>query len=411
MPPRDDKVAPMLYKRAAIIMALLAAGGFAVSAMIVQITSKLKAPGYISFCNVNENVNCDLVLTSEYANFAGFSVAWLALLAYGLWIALAVVSLTSGSALRRRQVATAQFVLATWSLLFSLYLAAVSFFILRALCLLCGSLYVINVGLFVTAWILLAATRTEGRAGARAKDWWQRQTRLIALGAGVAVVVFLALAAWESFARDQRSLSAEEIARQNPEFHAWYNALPIVTVDDGGRHRTTASASVVIVEFSDFECPYCARAHRDLKRVLPRFGNDVQVVFRHFPLDKACNHLVSGAKHRYACLAAAASECAAQQDRFWQYQDALFANQSALDRESLAKYADELGLDRTRFLACLDSDAPREAVRSDVAAAEKLGVSSTPTFYLNGRVLLGALDADKLEYAIRLERAARSAKK
>jgi uncharacterized membrane protein len=125
----------MLYKRAAIIMALLAAGGFAVSAMIVQITSKLKAPGYISFCNVNENVNCDLVLTSEYANFAGFSVAWLALLVYGLWIGLAVVSLTSGSALRRREMATAQFVLATWSLLFSVYLAAVSFFILRALCL------------------------------------------------------------------------------------------------------------------------------------------------------------------------------------------------------------------------------------------------------------------------------------
>jgi protein-disulfide isomerase len=88
---------------------------------------------------------------------------------------------------------------------------------------------------------------------------------------------------WESFARDQRSLSAEEIARQNPEFHAWYNALPIVAIDDGGRHRTTGNASVVIVEFSDFECPYCARAHRDMKRVLPRFGNDVQVVFRHFP--------------------------------------------------------------------------------------------------------------------------------
>jgi protein-disulfide isomerase len=137
----------------------------------------------------------------------------------------------------------------------------------------------------------------------------------------------------------------------------------------------------------------------------------VQVVFRHFPLDKSCNHAVTGSAHRYACLAAAASECAAQQDRFWEYQDKLFANQSALDRDNLAKYAEQLGLDRARFLTCLDSDEPREAVRSDIAAAEKLGVSSTPTFYLNGRVLRGALDADKLEYAIRLERAARSAKK
>jgi protein-disulfide isomerase len=232
---------------------------------------------------------------------------------------------------------------------------------------------------------------------------------LVAVGAGAAVAIFLALAAWESFARDQRSLSVEEIARQNPEFYAWYNALPVATLDDGGRHRTTSGASVAIVEFSDFECPYCARAHRDLKRVLPRFGSDVQVVFRHFPLDKSCNHLVAGSKHRYACLAATASECAAQQGRFWEYQDTLFANQSALDRDSLVKYAGRLGLDHARFRACLDSDAPRAAVRNDIAAAEKLGVSSTPTFYLNGRALPGALDADKLEYAIRLERAARRA--
>lgn len=400
----------MLYKRAAVVMAILACVGFGVSVTIANVHSKLTASSsYTSFCNVNENVNCDLVLTSEYAHLAGISIAWAALFTYGLWIALALVSLTTDRATRRRQTATAQFVLATWSLLFSLYLAFVSFFILRALCLLCGSLYLVNAGLFVTAWVLLSATRTEGKAGARAKEWWQRQTRLVAAGTAVAVVAFIALAAWEGFARDQRSLSAEEIARQNPEFHAWYKALPVAAVDDGGRHRTGSGGGVVIVEFSDFECPYCARAHRDLKRVLPRFGNDVQVVFRHFPLDKSCNHAVTGSAHRYACLAAAASECAAQQDRFWEYQDTLFANQSALDRDNLAKYAEELGLDRARFLTCLDSDAPREAVRSDVAAAEKLGVSSTPTFYLNGRVLRGALDADKLEYAIRLERAARNA--
>jgi protein-disulfide isomerase len=166
---------------------------------------------------------------------------------------------------------------------------------------------------------------------------------------------------------------------------------------------------VVIVEFSDFQCPHCARAYRDLKRVLPRFRSDVQVVFRHFPLDKSCNPAVTASAHPYACLAAAASECAAAQGRFWEYHDVLFEHQSALGRDHLVRYADDLGLDRARFLACLDSDAPRVAVRSDVAAAEKLGIKSTPTFFLNGRVLRGALESDKFEYAIRLERAANRA--
>lgn len=401
-------VAGMPYKRAAVVMAVLASMGFAISVVIARVHHQLAASSsYTSFCNVNENVNCDLVLASEYASFAGIPVAWWALLAYGVWGVIALIAATTERATRRRQLATVQFALATWSLLFSVYLGVVSFAILRAVCLLCGSLYLVNAALFVAAWVLLGATRSEGKPGG-AKEWWQRQTRLVATGAGVAVLAFLALAFWEGFVRDQRALSVEDMARQNPDFHAWYTSLPVtdVNVDDGGRHRKGNGDGVVIVEFSDFECPYCARAARDLKRVLPRFGDDVQVVFRHFPLDKSCNHAVTGSAHRYACLAASASECAAQQDRFWEYQDVLFENQSALDRDSLAKYAEQLGLDRPRFLACLDSDAPREGVRSDVAAGEKLGVSSTPTFFLNGRVLRGALDADKLEYAIRLERAA-----
>jgi protein-disulfide isomerase/uncharacterized membrane protein len=397
----------MLYRRAAIVTAALASIGLIISGVIVSIHRNLTAsPTYASFCNVNETVVCDLVLTSDYAYLFGVPVAWWALLTYAIWVAIALLAITTQRATRRRQLATVQFVLATWSLLYSIFLAIVSFAILRALCVLCGSLYLVNAALFVTAWVLLGAARTEGKVGTRAKEWWQRQTRLVATGAGLAVLVFIALALWEAFGRDQRALSAEDLARQFPDFHAWYTSLPVAAVDAGGRHRIGGSGGVVIVEFSDFECPHCARAHRDLKRVLPRFGSDVQVVFRHFPLSKSCNPAVTGSAHRYACLAASASECAAQQDRFWEYQDLLFENQSALDRDNLVKYAERIGLDRARFLTCLDSDAPRDAVRDDVAAAEKLGVSSTPTFFLNGRVLRGALDSDKLEYAIRLERAA-----
>jgi protein-disulfide isomerase len=101
-----------------------------------------------------------------------------------------------------------------------------------------------------------------------------------------------------------------------------------------------------------------------------------------------------------------ASECAAAQGRFWEYHDLLFENQSALDRESLLSYAQRLSLDREQFVACLESEMPRRRVANDVQLARRLGVQSTPTFFLNGRTVAGALAPDKLEHAIRLERAA-----
>ena len=404
---RGDSIAPMSPKRAAVITAVLASIGTVVGVVLSSVHARLAAStGYTSFCNVNENVNCDVVLSSEYARFAGFPIAWWTVLTYAVAVAAAVMVLASQRSTRRRQAAALLFALATWSLGFSIYLAAVSLFVLRTICLLCSTLYLVNAGMFASTWVMLSATRTEGKAGSRAKEAWRRRTRIVTSGAALAVVVFLVFALWEAFGRDPKTLSAEEVARQYPEFHAWYTGLPVAVVDDGGRHRKGGPAHVVIVEFSDFQCPHCARAYYDLKRLLPRFGSDVQLVFRHFPLDKACNPAITVSAHPYACIAAVASECAEAQGRFWAYHDALFEHQSELNPDNLIRYAEELGLDREKFVACLDSDAPRRAVRSDIDAAQKLNITSTPTFFLNGRVLRGALESDKFEYAIRLERAA-----
>jgi len=164
---------------------------------------------------------------------------------------------------------------------------------------------------------------------------------------------------------------------------------------------------VTLAEFSDFECGHCANAFRSLKQVLPRYQRDVQVRFHHFPLDSACNPAVKQPMHQYACLAAMAAECAGAQGRFWDYHDQLFEHQSHLDRDSLIAYAQQIGLDRAAFLACLDSDAPRQAVARDINEGLRLGIESTPTFFLNGRTITGAPRADALGYAIQLERAAR----
>ena len=175
---------------------------------------------------------------------------------------------------------------------------------------------------------------------------------------------------------------------------------------DGGHSRGNASAPVTIVEFSDFECGHCANFHRSVDDVLHRYGQSVRVVFHHFPLDSECNPSLTVQLHREACLAAVASECAAEQGQFWQYQNVLFNNQKQLGRQSLIEYATRLGLDTTRFATCLDSPEPRARVQNDVTEGAALGVDSTPTVFINGRLVKGALEPDLLCAAVTLARSA-----
>jgi protein-disulfide isomerase/uncharacterized membrane protein len=395
----------MPARRAAIATLLLAFLGLAISGVIESIHRQLAASsGYTSFCNVNESVNCDVVLSSSYATLLGVPVSRWALATYALFVVGAGFVLRAKRASQRRLAATALFWGASWSLVYSLFLAVVAIGVLRAVCLLCGGLYLVNTGLFVSSWLVLGASRRE--AAPRGAKPRRTQTRVVIASAAAMAAVFLLVAGWEA-RRDPQALSASDVARLDPDFYRWYTALPVAAIDIPGGQPKGSAGDVVIVEFSDFECAHCAKAYRSLKRVLPRFGNEVQLRFHHFPLNADCNPSVTGRIHPYACLAAIAAECAGAQGRFWPYHDLLFENQSDLDRASLVSYAERTGIEREAFVACLESEAARQAVLRDVAEGTRLGIASTPTFFLNGRTVAGALDPEKFENAIRLERAAR----
>jgi protein-disulfide isomerase len=394
----------MSVKRAAVVTFVVALIGLAIAVNIAYLHSQLAGgAGYTSWCAINPEVNCDVVLASEYAYFLGVPIAaWAVLNYFGVAVA-ALIVLNTARASRRRQLVTALFVVAIWSVVFSLYLLGVSLFVLGALCLLCSGLYVVNLALLVSTALLYSA----GRGAGRQQEAWQGRLRLIAGVAAAAVVVLVGIVGWKA-SQGEQILSADEIKQKDPEFYAWYTNLPTTPAELGGGHtKGQADALVTLTEFSDFECGHCANAYRSLKQILPRYQKDVQVRFHHFPLDPACNPAVKHALHQYACLAAMAAECAGAQGRFWEYHDLLFEHQSSLDRDSLVEYAQRAGLDRAAFLACLDSDAPRQAIARDVADGMRLGIESTPTFFLNGRTITGAPRADALGYAIQLERAAK----
>jgi protein-disulfide isomerase/uncharacterized membrane protein len=149
-------------------------------------------------------------------------------------------------------------------------------------------------------------------------------------------------------------------------------------------------AEVTFVEFGDFECPYCRKLFFGLEHYAQTSGHTVRVVFAHYPLDSACNPHVER-RHPHACLAAFASECARQQDKFWEYAEKLFDNQSALERDDLLGYATELTLDKAAFTTCIDAPATREKIRADLELGMDLGITGTPTFFTNGYKWTGAL--------------------
>jgi protein-disulfide isomerase len=150
------------------------------------------------------------------------------------------------------------------------------------------------------------------------------------------------------------------------------------------------AAKVTIVEWSDFECPFCSRVMPTLTKIKETYGKDVRVVFRHQPLPF----------HPNAKPAAEASMAAHEQGKFWEMHDKLFANQKALDRASLEKYAQELKLDMGKFKAAMDSGKYRKLVEEDAAAGSAVGANGTPTFFINGRQFVGAQPFENFKQAI-----------
>jgi len=152
-------------------------------------------------------------------------------------------------------------------------------------------------------------------------------------------------------------------------------------------------ATVEVVEFSDFECPYCAKAATAVSEVKKKYGDKVKFAFRHFPLSF----------HPNARPAAEYAHCANEQDKFWAMHDEIFANQKALGTESLRAAAQTAGLDIGELDKCLASDRPGKAIAEDMKKATEVGVQGTPSFYINGRPFEGGISGDALGAAIDAE--------
>jgi len=165
----------------------------------------------------------------------------------------------------------------------------------------------------------------------------------------------------------------------------------VLPVGERDHAQGLAEAPVTLVEYGDFECPYCRQAFPIVKQVQSRLGARLRFVFRNFPLTE---------QHHHAQHAAEAAEAAGAQGAFWQMHDRLFERQFALEDENLIEYAQELGLDADRVAGELAAHAHKARVREDFMSGVRSGVNGTPTFFINGVRHDEAWDVDSLTAAV-----------
>lgn len=155
--------------------------------------------------------------------------------------------------------------------------------------------------------------------------------------------------------------------------------------------RGKKNAPITIVEFSDFQCPFCQRFHTTMKQVMANYPDKVRWVYKHFPLESI---------HPLGRKAAQASECASEQGKFWEYADKVYENQATMSDQAFADWAEDLGLDSDKFSSCLSSAKYNSRVSADLSQGQAAGVRGTPGSFINGQSIPGAVPYEQVEAMI-----------
>lgn len=209
--------------------------------------------------------------------------------------------------------------------------------------------------------------------------------------AGFLIVLGIFVTNYFSKSEKSKSVLVGGVVDKTAEDKIGNSQIVQINVSKNDHIRGNFDAPITIVEWSDFQCPYSSRFHETMKQVMAVYPNDIRWVYKHFPLDSI---------HSYAKKAAEASECAAEQGKFWEYNDQLFTNQSSIQSEGdnyLKQAAADISIDTVKFNQCLDSEKFASKVEIDYQDGLETGIRGTPGSFLNGRGLGGAVPFEQLK--------------
>ncbi len=270
--------------------------------------------------------------------------------------------------------------------------------IIHYLCPLCLLTYLINLGLLVAS---VAALGQRWRDAVRqipaVLEAWRpmRRDAVVWLFWGVVLIGFLGSFAVSATGTFMIQGPPGAMRKQLTQFISQQHRVQA----DISRDPTIGAAhpAIQIVEFSDFLCPSCQRAAQFNPIILAGHRQDASFTYKHFPLDMECNTTIKHTAHPNACQIAAASECAHEQGKFWAFHEAVFEKGSQYHVAEFGRDAARLGLNVEAFQACLSAGRGMDAVKQDVAEGARLGVSTTPTYIVNGVIIVGVLTPSTFE--------------
>lgn len=353
--------------------------------------------GELVGCTESASVNCDIVNTSAWSELLGVPIATLAIGAYAAVLVLTI------AALRGRDGARA---LVSMAGAFAVGASVVLFWVSKTelgyVCAWCIRLYGVNLGILVLSLL-------GGRPA--------RPDRNVVVTFGTVTVGLLVLAAGSErlYRSTLTGAGGPEIAShgaartKDPSGDAPLLSFDVKT-EDG--HDTTFTldaddpwtgnrdAKVAVVLFGDFECGYCKRSSAEIARLEATYGDRVLFVFKHFPMDPACNPGVNNRKHKSACAAAHAAVCAQQQGVFWSFHDLAYKNQHQLGADYLRTYAERAGADPARFDACMAGTEADAVVRHDADVGKSLDIHGTPRIFVDGKLYRSGSSAEVMARAV-----------
>lgn len=373
--------------------------GVALSGYSLKNHLAVKATGSSgAICNINDSFSCDAVAQSSYSEVFGFPVAVFGLGFFGALIVLALLALFQEKS--KRENISGLYALAFIGVITSIGLGLVAWLGVGSLCLSCIGVYILTV-----LYLVLALKWKSDLA----PDFGIKSV-FNGLSTG-AIVVALILAGYNYLAPSKKASDLDSSSNNNGSLgQSLSSEVKNIVVSKSAYsglgedyRKGSDSAKVTVIEFSDFECPACARVEPVLREVVESMGSKILFVFRNFPLDKSCNAGVKGDMHKFACQAAVIGRCAGQFGKFWQFHDKIFAEQDKISSENIKAWGREAGLTPEQMDQCMASNDIMAKIKDDIAQGDSAGVSGTPAIFINGKKYMGGLSVAEINAVIQSE--------
>jgi len=369
------------------------------------LTKGLLAP---SFCNFSERFDCDSVMMSDYGKLGPFPLGGLSLVYFLYLLFPALYARLSPDAVR--STLALPFLITLPSVAFSIYLAYVSTFILKTYCIFCVSLYLIIFFIFLLLRGLMEVPFFQigsfmanyskalfGKVSDRLSFKPQFFGNFIYALALFSITLFILYSQEKKYAADFEDFD------RTAYLNFFYLQKPI-PIDPKGRPMWgREGAPITIMEFSDFECPFCKVAALNLKPRLKAYQDNIAFYFLNYPLDKSCNPTLPQNMHEQACDTAKAALCAREQGKFWPFHDLLFAQQPKFSHDQLLGYAKKVGLDVGKFEWCMGSDEIKQKLAADIEAGKAANLEGTPMVLINGRLMKEWMNPVMLDLVVKEE--------